>query len=167
MADNQLGVKTRAMTEKEGANPTRPEHQQAPTGPSSQQHLQPQRQLQQHNTDSQGAIPNPRVELTRINEENLEQYIRDHSKISLDWYVPNLLNTLFIDMIRNKIPNKSGENKIMFNSTELSKFFTISRFKLDLKTGLVHTYSTPTQDIGVACQQEEFNEDALLEHFQG
>ena len=152
MADNQLGVKTRAMTEKEEANPTSPEHQQSPASPDNQQHPQPKSQPQQHNMDIQGTIPNPRVELTRIDQDNLEQYIRDHSEIGLDWYVPNLLNTCVIDMIRNKIPNNPRENRIMFNSAELSEFFTISCFKLDLKTGLVHMYSTPTQDIGVTCK---------------
>ena len=70
-------------------------------------------------------------------------------------------------MIRNKIPINPGENKILFNSTELSKFFTISCFELDLKTGQIYTYSTLTEDIEVACQQEEFDIQTLREHFLG
>ena len=54
MADNQLGVKTRAMTEKEGTNPTSPEHQHTPMSPDNQQHPQPQ--PQEHNTDIQDAM---------------------------------------------------------------------------------------------------------------
>ena len=67
---------------------------------------------------------------------------------------------------KKKIPINPGENRILFNSTELSEFFTISCFELDLKTGQVHTYSTPAEDIGVACQQEEFNIVTLREYFQ-
>ena len=55
----------------------------------------------------------------------------------------------------------------MFNSAELSDYFGISNFKLDLKTGQVYTYSTPTEDIGVPCQAEEFDIETLCEHFLG
>ena len=71
-------------------------------------------------------------------------------------------------MIRNKMPTNPGENRILFNSTELGEFFTISCFKLDLKNrSSTHIFNPPQEDIGVACQQEEFDLDALLEHFQG
>ena len=175
MADNQLGVKTRAMIEKEGVNLKAPECQQAPTNPETttgqqpqpQPHQQPQQQPQPqlhpqpHNLDTQGTMQNPRVELTRIDQNDMEEYVRKYSDIGLNWYGPNLLNTHIIDLIRNKIPINPGENRILFNSTELSDFFTISCFKLDLKTGQVHTYSTPAEDIGVACQQEEFDIETL------
>ena len=175
MADNQLGVKTRVMIEKEGVNQKDPEHQQAPTNlettadqqPQPQPHQQPQPQLhpQPHNLDTQGTMQNPKVELTRIDQSNIEEYVRKYNDIGLNWYV--LLNNRIIDMIRNKIPINPGENRILFNSTELGDFFTISCFELDLKTGHVYTYSTPADDKGVACQQEEFNIKTLQEHFQG
>ena len=152
MADNQLGVKTRAMIEKEGANLKSPECQQTPMNPETTTDQQPQPQPQPHNPGTQGAMQYPRIELMRIDQNDLEEYVKKYSDIGLDWYVPNLLNTCVIDMIRNKIPINPRENRILFNSTELSEFFTISCFELDLKTGLVHTYSTPTEDIGVVCQ---------------
>ena len=56
---------------------------------------------------------------------------------------------------------------MLFNSSELSEFFTRSCYEVDLATRLVHTYSIPAEDIGVACQQEEFDIMTLREHFQG
>ena len=177
MVDNQLRVKTRAMIEKEGTNVKDPERQQVPTNPETatdpqpqpQPHQQPHPQIQPHpqNLDIQGAMQTPRVELTRIDQNNMEEYVRKYSNIGLNWYVPNLLNSCVIDMIRNKIHSNPGENRILFNSTELGEFFTISCFELDLKTGQVYTYSTPAEDIGIAYQQEEFDIETLQEHFQG
>ena len=170
MADNQLGVKTRAMIEKEGANTREQEHQQTPPncGPNTDQQPQPQQPTcpQPHHQDSQG-LTQPRLESTRVDQENMEEYVRKHSNIGLDSYVPDLLNTRVIDMIRNKIHVNSRENKIMFNSTELGDYFRISSFELDLKTGQVYTYSTPVEDIGIPCQAEEFDIETLREHFLG
>ena len=166
MAENQLGVKTRAMMEKEGVNTREQEHQQIQMYLGSNTDLQPQAQPQPHHQDTQGPMQ-PRLELTRVDQENMEEYVRKHSNISLDWYVPDLLITRVIDMIRNEICINCRENKIMFNSTELGDYFRISSFELDLKTGQVHTYSTPAEDIGVPCQAEEFDVETLHEHFLG
>ena len=108
-----------------------------------------------HNQDNQGAIQNPTVELTRIDADDMEEFVRRDSDIGLNWYVPNLINTCVIDLITNRGPIKPGENEVLFNSLELSEFLTRSCYELDLTTGRVHTYSIPTEDIGVACQQEE------------
>ena len=158
MTESQLGVKTRAMMEKENVNAREQENPQNP-GTSTNLKPQPQPQLQ-------GQMQ-PRLELTRVDQENIEEYVRKYSNISLDWYVPDLLNTRVIDMIRNKTRMNFRESKIMFNSTELSDYFGIYNFKLDLKTGWVYTYSTPTEDIGVPCQAEEFDLKTLCEHFLG
>ena len=163
MAENQLGVKTRAMMEKESVNMREQENQQ---NPGTSTNLQPQPQPQPHRQDTQEPMQ-PRLELTRVDQENMEEYVRKDSNISLDWYVPDLLNTHVIDMIRNKTRMNPRENKIMFNSTELSDYFRISSFELDLKTGQVYTYSTPAEDIGVPCQAEEFDIETLCEHFIG
>ena len=72
----------------------------------------------------------------------------------LDWYVPNIVSSHVIDMIRNKIPINPGKNKVLFNSPELSEFFKRTCYELDLTMGRAHTYSTPAEDIGVAYQQE-------------
>ena len=171
MVDHQLGVKTRDMIEKEGTNLKDPEHQQTPMNPETatepqpqpQPHQQLQLQIQPHpqNLDIQGTVQNPRVELTRIDQNDMEEYIRKYSNINFNWYVPNLLNSCLIDMIRNKIHSNPRENRILFNSTEPGEFFTISCYELDLKTGQVYTYSTPADDIGIACQQEEFDIETL------
>ena len=123
MAENQLGVKTRSMTDPEcmeGGNDA--EHQKVQMNPETapDQHPHP------HNPDNQDTEQNPTVELTRIDADNLEEFIRRHSDIGLNWYVPNLLNTWVIDLIRNRGPINPGENKLLFNSPELSKFFTRS-----------------------------------------
>ena len=109
----------------------------------------------------------PRLELARVDQENMEEYMRKYSNIGLDWYVPDLLNTHVIDMIKNKTHMNPRENKITFNSMELSDYFGISSFELDLKTGWVYTYLTPAEDIGVPCQAEEFDLETLCEHFLG
>ena len=113
------------------------------------------------NLETQGAIQNPGVELTRIDQNDMEEYVRKYSNIGLNWYVPNLLNSRVVDMIRNNIHSDPREKRILFNSIELSEFFTISCFELDLKTGQVYTYSTPVEDIRIACQQEEFDIETL------
>ena len=78
MADHQLGVKTRAMIEKENENLRDTENQQMPTNAEittdQQPHHQPQ--PQPHNLDTQGATQNPRVELTRIDQNDMEEYVR-------------------------------------------------------------------------------------------
>ena len=97
------------------------------------------------------------MQLTRIDADNLEKFVRNHSNIVLEWYVPNLVNTLVREQIRNRVQINPGENKIVFNSTELSEFFTRSCYELDLQSGRVYTYSIPIEDIGVQCQQDEFD----------
>ena len=88
-----------------------------------------------HNPDNQGTIQNPTVELPRTDADDMEEFIRRHSDIGLNWYVPNLINTCVIDLIRNRDPINPGENKVLFNSPELSEFFTRSCYELDLTTG--------------------------------
>ena len=119
-----------------------------------------------HNRNTQGIVQNPTVQLTIMDADNMEEYVRKHSDIGLDWNVPNLVNTCVIDLIRNRVQINPGENKLVFNSPELSEFFTRSCYELDLQSRRVHTYSLPPEDIGVKCQQEEFNLTLLREHFQ-
>ena len=138
MADNQLGVKTRAMLDtehREGKNQKDTEHQQMQMNPEvitdQQQHPQ--------NPDNQSAMQNLTVQLTRIDVDDMEEFVRRHSDTGLDWYVPNLINTHVIDLIRNRVPMNPGENKVLFNSPELGEFFTRSCYELDLTTGHVQT----------------------------
>ena len=97
---------------------------------------------------------------TREDTEKLEQFVRDHSDISLDWYVPNLVNTRVKDLIGNRVQINPGENMIVFNSTELSEFFTRSCYELDLKMGRVysrrHRNSMPMRGIRFRPTQRTF-----------
>ena len=161
MADNRLGVQTRSMvdaqcTEEENQNPL--ENQQVQhhndniiTTPD---HLAP-------NPDQQNAALNPTVELTRTDNDNIEEYIRRHSDIGLDWYVLNLSNTRVRDLIKDGLPISTGRGKILFNCPQLREFFTTSTFEVDLTTGRVYTYLLPPEDIGVPYQQEEFDVNLL------
>ena len=106
------------------------------------------------------------MQLTRVDTEKLEEFIRNHSDVALDWYVPNFVNTRVKDLIRNRVQINPGENMVVFNSAELSEFFTISCYQLDLQTGRVYTYFLPAEDIRVQCEQHEFYLVLLREHFQ-
>ena len=157
MAENQVGVKTRAMT---GVHHTEEDagHQQTPANPK----IVPD---QAHHQQNNHTTKNPTVQLTRIDTDNLEGFVRNHSDIGLEWYVSILVNTCIKELIRNRVQINPGENKIIFNSTEHSEFFTRSYYELDLQTGRVYTDSIPTEDIGVQCQQDEFDLILLREHF--
>ena len=48
----------------------------------------------------------------------------------------------------------------------LSKFFKTSNFELDLRTGRVYTFLTQPEDIGVSCQQEQFDLELLADLLQ-
>ena len=93
MAHSQTGVQTRSMTEAQCKNPDQllaPEDNPTPAAgdPTSTWNLDPQ-----------NPVPNPVVELTRIETDNLMEYVRTSSKINLDWYVPDLMNTCIRDTI--------------------------------------------------------------------
>ena len=128
MAENQLGVKTRAMLEtvrREGEKQKDTEHQQMTLNPEATKN-------QQEHQYNQGAMQNSAVHLTRAEIDDIEKFIKEHSDIGLDWYVPNLANTCVIDLIRNRVLINPGEQKLLFNSPELSEFFTRSCYELDL-----------------------------------
>ena len=65
-----------------------------------------------------------------------------------------------------KTPNQNhkGQNTIQLPSTQ--QYFHTSTFELDLTTGRVYTYLNPPEDIGVPCQQEQFNLELLAEKLQ-
>ena len=158
MADNQIGVRTRVMT---GTHHTEDDAGQQKT-PSDPEIVPDQIQHQQTTNTTR----NPTMQLTRVDTEKLEEFVRNHSDIGLDWYVPNLVNTCVKDLIRNRVQINPGENMILFSSAELSEFFTRSCYELDLQTGRVYTYFLPAEDIRVQCQQCEFDLVLLREHFQ-
>ena len=61
------------------------------------------------NLDQQNAALNPTVDLTRTDVDNIEEYIRRHSDIGLDWYVPNLSNTHVRDLNKTDYPSALGD----------------------------------------------------------
>ena len=125
------------------------------------------------NMDQLNAALNPTVELTRINgnqlvmsDENIEHYVRRHGEIGLDWYVLDLSNTNIRDIIKARLPSKTERGRILFNCPQLRDFFPVSNLEVDLGTGQVYTYSVPPEDIGVSCQEEQFDVNQLKERFQ-
>ena len=81
---------------------------------------------------------NPTVELHRTKEEAIEEFVRQHGTINLDWYVPDLCNTRVGDLIKKRLQLETIEGRILFSSPALSEFFKTSNFELNLKTGSVH-----------------------------
>ena len=155
MADSHMGVQTRSMTDTQCKNPDQllvPEDNLTPAAgdPTPTPNLYPQ-------------IPalNPVVELTRIETDNLIEYVRSSSKINLDWYVPDLRNTRVRDMIKNRLPTHMSRNHITITCPMLKGFFSNSTFEIDRRTGKVFTFQTPPEDIRISCQQEEFDLEVL------
>ena len=109
------------------------------------------------NVDHQNPALNPTVELTRMETDNMIDYVRRFSNIGLDWYVPDLNNTRVRDMIKDRLPTSTGRTHITITCPLLRQFFTTSTFKIDLSSGQVYTFLLPPEDMGVPCQQEEFD----------
>ena len=84
-----------------------------------------------------------------------------NSTIALDWYVPDLSNIRVGDLIEQRLPLETTEDKILFSCPTLGEFFKTSNFELDLKTGGVYTYLDPPKNIGISCQKDEFNLELL------
>ena len=160
MADNQWAVQTRSMSDCQCNNPEQlPAPENNPTPAAGDPTPTP-------NLDPQNPALNPVVELTGIETDNLIEYVRTSSKINLEWYVPDLMNTRIGDMIKNRLPTHTSRNYITVTCPMLKDFFSTSTFEIDLKTRKVSTFQTPLEHIGVPCQQEEFNLDLLRKRFQ-
>ena len=138
--ENNTGIQTRAIAEAQ-----RIENEANPD------------QLQ----DAPNPAMNPTVDLHRTKEEAINEFVRQHCTISLDWYVPDFHNTRVGDLIRERLPIETTEGRILFSCPPLSEFFKTSNFELDLRTGKVYTFLAPPEDIGVSCQQEKFDLELL------
>ena len=79
----------------------------------------------------------------------------------LIWYVPDFCNTRAGDLIEERLPIETTEGRILFSCPPLSEFFKRSNFELDLRRGRVYTFLAPPEDIGVLCQQEQFDLELL------
>ena len=117
MAEDRLGVQTRAMTD---ARHTEEETQRQLDNQQAQMNGDKFIVLPEHitpNMDQPNAVLNPTVELTGTNgnqqgmsDENIKEYVRRHGEIGLDWYVPNLSNTHIRDLINTRLPSKIGRD---------------------------------------------------------
>ena len=70
--------------------------------------------------------------MTRIETDNMMEYIRTSSNINLDWHVPDLMNTRIRDMIKNRLPTHIGRNYITVTCPMLKDFLGTSTFEIDL-----------------------------------
>ena len=105
MTESKLGVQTRSMADTkriEEETPDQLEHQQVQMNTDNPTMTLDHPTL---NPDQQNAALNPTVEPTRTDTDNIEEYIRRHSDIGLDWYVPNLSNTRVKDLIKDRLPS--------------------------------------------------------------
>ena len=149
--DNKTGIQTKAMTEA-----------QCIEGEANSK-------LTNNPEQTQGApnpAMNPTVDLHKTKEEAVKEFVRQQDTIVLDWYVPNFYNTRVGDLITGRLPIETTRGKILFNCPPLSEYFHTSTFELDLTTGRMYTYLNPPEDIGVPCQQEQFNLELLAEKLQ-
>ena len=110
---------------------------------------------------------NPTMELHRTKEDAIKEFIQKHGTIALDWYVPDFCNTRVGDLIKDRLPLKTTEGRILFGCPTLGEFFKTSNFELDLKTGRVFTYLNPPENIGIECQKEPFDPEFLKNILQG
>ena len=55
------------------------------------------------NTNLQNQALNPTVELTRMETDNMIDYVRNFSNIGLDWYVPDLNNSHVRNIINESV----------------------------------------------------------------
>ena len=116
--------------------------------------------------DAPNPAMNPTVDLHKSDDIIIEEFVKRQGTIGLDWYVPDLCNTWVGILIKNRLPVYATRGRIIFNCPPLSEFFSTSNFELDLATGRVYTFLTPPEDVGVPCQQEEFDLELLAEKLQ-
>ena len=138
MSTENMGVQTRAMAQRSEGEPQEPSNQEA----------------------------NPTVELHRTKDDSIKEFVRRNGTIALDWYVPDFSNNRVGDLIEQRLPLETTEDKILFSCPPLSEFFKTSNFELDLKTGRVHTYLNPPENIGVSCQKDPFDLELLRSMLQ-
>ena len=110
---------------------------------------------------------NPTVELHKTKEEAIKEFVQQHGTIALDWYVPDFCNTRVGDLIKERLLLETTEGRILFSCPPLREFFKTSNFELDLRTGWVYTYLDPPEDIGISCQQEQFDPEFLTDILRG
>ena len=157
--EDAVGIQTRAMTE---AQCMEKEAQQI--GYNNQQ--RGQRATQDAGEIAQDPAMNPVVEIHKNEDVIIEEYVQHQGGIGLDWYVPDFKNTQVKTLIRERVKCTTQRDRILFTCPPLNEFFPTSRFELDLATGCIYTFLTPSEDIGIPCQQEEFDLELLARKLQ-
>ena len=119
--ENNTGVQTRAMAQRID-NKTNPEQLQRAMDPAM----------------------NPTVELHRTKDNAIEEFVRQHGTINLDWYVPDLCNTRVGDLIKKRLQLETMEGRVLFSSPSTKQI--LQNIKLRVKPqdrrSVTHT-STP------------------------
>ena len=136
--ENNTGIQTRAMAEAQCIeNKANPDEFQ----------------------DTPNPAMNPTVDLHRTREEAIKELVQQHGTFPL--IGRSTYKTRVGDLIRERLLIDMTESRILFSCPPLSEFFKTSNFKLDLRTGKVYTFLAPPEDIGVSCQQEQFDLELL------
>ena len=157
--EEAVGIQTRAMTEAQCM-----ENEAQQNAVNNQE--EGQRIVQDTGQIAHDPAMNPVVEIHKNNDVIIEEYIQCQGGIGLDWYVPDFANTQVKTLIRERAKCATQRGRILFTCPPLNKFFPTSTFELDLATGHIYMFLTPPEDIGIPCQQEEFNLELLARKLQ-
>ena len=152
--EDAVGGQTRAMME-----PQCMENEAQQTADNNQE--EDQRAVQDTGEIARDPAMNPVVEIHKNNDIIIEKYVQHQGGIGLDWYVPDFANTQVKTLIRERVKCATQRGRILFTCPPLNKFFPTSTFELDLATGCIYTFLTPPKDIGIPCQQKEFDLELL------
>ena len=109
---------------------------------------------------------NPVVEIHKNDDVIIEENVQHQGGIGLNWYVPDFANTQVKTLIRERVKCTNQRGRILFTCPPLNEFFPTSTFELDLATGRIYTFLTLPEDIGIPCQQEEFDLELLARKLQ-
>ena len=126
--EHVVGIQTRAMTEAQR------------TEDGAQRELDNNQELVQGTNPTTGQetlnpAMNPTVDLHRMGDIVIEEFVKRQGTITLDWYVADLCNTRVGVLIKNRLPINTTRGRILFNCPPLREFFPTSTFELDLTTG--------------------------------
>ena len=127
--ENSLGVQTRAMTETQHVEEEAQRH--LDNNPEQVQAQNPAAVTGQGTPNLGPTNPamNLTVDLHKKDNKVIKEFIRRHSAIGLDWYVPNFSNTRVEDLIKDRIQIKTTRGRILFNCPPLREYFNTPTFE--------------------------------------
>ena len=107
--DNNTGVQTRAMAKAQRMeNEVNPEQPQGAPNPAM----------------------NPTVDQHKAKEEAIMEFVRQHGTITLDWYIKDLHNTRVGDLIKERLPLKTTEGRILFSCPPTKRILQNIKFRV-------------------------------------